>query len=201
MVSDQCQGMKDLYEKKDVKTQKHGASVADGIIVKTPSPVMHESYISRLIDDIVSVTDTEIIEAMVLLLERQKVVTEGAGAAVLAGALKASWDLGRQTVLLLGGGNVDPHLLSRVIQKDLFRKKSIVELRLVIYDKPGALNDITQTMREHNINILQVVHDHMAYHLGGKEVEVDFLIEILGEDHFETLKKALNQKRGLRILS
>ena len=119
VVSTQVPGMMELFKK--IKPNEHppGGTIADGIAVKKPSEVMYSTYISHLVDDVVAVSDDEIAEAIVWLLERTKSVVEGSGATVLAAALKAQWNLGKKTCLLLSGGNIDLNIISMVIERGL----------------------------------------------------------------------------------
>ncbi len=195
VVSDNSPDMYNLFHNKPLSSVLKPITLADGISVKTPSPLMYEAYVSKLVDDIICVSDEEIASSMIFLLERAKVLVEGSAAAVLAASLKASWDFGESTVLILGGGNVDLNLLSCLIQKDLFLRRNLVELKFIVVDKPGTLNKITQKVCECGGNILQVVHDRMSYHLGPKQVEIQMIIEVLDDGHLERIKKSFSQEK------
>ncbi|NON62283.1 threonine ammonia-lyase, partial [Acidianus sp. RZ1] len=135
-------------------------SIADGILVKTPSKLTFE-IIQDLVDDIVLVDDEEVANAMTLLLERNKTVVEGAGAASLAALLssKVKVEHGKKVVSILSGGNVDISLLARITEKTLFKIKRLVKVRVVVPDKPGYLNRVLNYVAQIRGNIIDVVHD------------------------------------------
>jgi len=137
-------------------------SIADGILVKSPSQFTF-SIIRDLVDDVVLVDDEEIAEAMFLLLERNKTLAEGAGAAPLAalltGKVKAK---GRRVVAVISGGNVDLTLLGNVVEKVLHRIRRVVRVKMHVPDKPGYLNRILSYVAEVRGNVIDVVHDRIS---------------------------------------
>ncbi len=183
-----------------IKTHKKKMStIADGIAVKYPSEFMYKNYISRFVDDIVTVSEDEIAEAIVLLLERSKLVTEGSGAVGVAALLNRSIKLGRKACVILSGGNIDLNIISKVIEKGQIRKGRLVKLSVVVDDTPGNLNRLTKTIAELRANVLEVHHDRISQGLFLRETQVDFVLEVSNKEHILEIRQALEQTGG-RIL-
>ncbi|MBP1357148.1 MAG: threonine ammonia-lyase [Sulfolobus sp.] len=138
-------------------------SIADGILVKSPSDLTFE-IVENLVDDIVLVDDEEIAYAIMMLLERNKTVAEGAGAASVAALLSGKVKVNRnqKVVALISGGNIDLSLLANIIGKTLYRIKRIVKLQVILPDKPGYLNKILSYLVQIRGNIIDIVHDRMS---------------------------------------
>lgn len=137
-------------------------SIADGILVKSPSSLTFE-IISEYVDDIVLVDDEEIAWAMMMLMERNKTVVEPAGAASLAALLSGKVQArGKKVMAFLSGGNVDMSLLARIIDKTLYKTKRIVKARVIVPDKPGYLNKVLSYIAQIRGNIIDVVHDRVS---------------------------------------
>lgn len=138
-------------------------SIADGILVKSPSELTFD-IINNLVDDIVLVDDEEIAEAIALLLERNKTVVEGAGAASLAALLSSKVKIrnGQKVVSILSGGNIDISLLARIAEKYLYKSRRIVKVKVVVPDKPGYLNKVLTHVARIRGNIIDVVHDRIS---------------------------------------
>ncbi len=197
--SAQTPGMERLYHHQPLLDARKGiGTIADGIAIKRPSQIMYESFISKLVDDIVTVTDEEIAEAIVFLVERAKTVVEGSGAAGVAALMHRKLNLGAKSCVLLSGGNIDLNLISKVIDKGLSRKGRLAELSVVVDDMPGNLNRLTKEIAELGANILQVHHDRASHGLGLRETRIDFLLETTSLEHVQQIKVALI-KVGARI--
>jgi threonine dehydratase len=201
VVSSQAPGMLNLYRNESVETSP-GPTIADGIAVKKPSTVMHDTYIAKLVDDIVAVSDDEIAESIVWLLERAKTVVEGSGATVLAAAAakKGTWDLGKKTCLLLSGGNIDLNIISMVIDRGLSRHGRLARITVVVPDRPGTLLRLTNALAAEQANILDVKHDRLRNDLLVSETAIEFLVETRSRDHIKRLKLAL-ASAGARVLA
>ena len=198
VVAQASPGMSELFHRKPLSPPNAVRTIADGISVKKPNQVMFDSYISRLVDDVIQVDDDEIAESIVYFLERAKIVVEGSGAAVLAGAQKAKWDLGGKTCLVLSGGNIDMNLVSKIIERGLSRKGRLARLSVVVQDRPGALLRLTQLIAEQGANVLDVRHDRLRSDLHLSETAIEFLLETKSEEHVLQLQEAL-QKLGAQI--
>lgn len=166
------------------------ATIADGIAVKRPSPRMMESFIRPLVDEIVLVSDDEIAEAIVNLIERQKTVAEGAGAAAVAAVLAGKVKLKGPSVIVVGGGNIDLNIMAKVIEKGLVRKGRLVELSVIVDDLPGNLNRLTQILAANRANILEVHHDRVSRGLELRQTKINFVIETTNHEHVERIREA-----------
>ena len=184
--------MKVSLENGKVTTAFKDITIADGIAVKTPGDITFD-IINELVDEIVVVDEEEIAQAMLFLLEYQKVTAEGAGAvstaAVWSGKYKAQ--KGENIVCVISGGNIDINTMYRVIDTGLVKCGRRYTFKTKITDKPGGLADVTSILRGLNANILNV---HMSKlntgcELGNQAVEIT--IETFNEEHKNTIKDKL----------
>lgn len=198
--SEQTPGMHDLFHF-GKKRERFGPirTIADGIAVKIPSEKMHQFFIKPLVDEIVTVTDFEIAQAMVFLLERVKTVAEASGAAGLAAALAGKIQLGASNVFVICGGNVDLNLISRVIEKGLQQKGRIARLSVIAPDIPGQLNHLTQIFAESGANVLDVHHNRLSTGVFLRETKIEFVIETTGFEHLESIKANVTQS-GFKLV-
>ena len=167
------------------------ASLAEGIAVKQPGTLTRE-IVRALVDDIVLVDEPEIERAILLLLEIEKSVAEGAGAAGLAALLTDPARFrGRKVGLVLCGGNIDMLALSSVIQRGLVRTGRIVRVRVGISDVPGSLAELTRLLAEQRANVIQIAHQRTFTDLSLRATEVEATLETLGGDHTREMIAAL----------
>lgn len=200
VVSDQAPGMMHLWKKTSPPTpRKTIATIAEGIAVKNPSQAMYDLYLSKLVDDVVSVTDDEIAQAITFLLEKGKTVTEGSGAAGLAAVFARKLDLGRKSCVLLCGGNIDLNVMAKVIERGLRRQHRLVRIVTVVDDLPGNLNRLTTVFAEKRSNILEVLHDRVSPELGLRETRIDVLAETSSDEHIAEIVAAL-KALGFRVM-
>lgn len=186
--------MSQLYHDKKYKNIECNIStLADGIAIKKPSQIMYDSFISKYVDDIVTVTEGQIAEAMVFLLERVKTVAEGSGAVGLAAVMNKKLNLGKRTCVVICGGNVDLNMISGAIQHGQIQRGRLCELSVIVQDIPGSLSRLTQILADNRANILEVHHDRIGHGLGMKETKIDFVIETINHEHIENIRKALQQ--------
>ena len=140
-------------------TLESAKTFADGIAVKHPGDITYD-MVSRYVDEVVTVSEDEIAAAILALLERQKVVAEGAGAVSVAAALFGKVPVaGKKTVCLVSGGNIDVNILSRVIARGLITSGRRVTLQIALEDKPGQLVDVSRIVAECGANVVSVVHN------------------------------------------
>ena len=176
------------------------STIADGIAVKTPGELTSK-IIFELIDDIVLVDDEEIAQAILMVLERGKVMLEGAGAvgvaALLAGKLPAR---GHKVGVVLSGGNIDVHTISIIIERGLVKAGRYVRIRTIIDDKPGALQKLLELVAREKANIISINHDRIAPHVPIKQAEVELALETRDLAHVEKLMEVLSQ-RGYQIVT
>lgn len=176
-------------------------TIADGIAVKKASPQMYEYFLKHWVDDIVTVTDEQIAEAIFFLIERAKAVVEGSGAASLAAVMAKKIPLGKRVCVILSGGNIDLNLIGKVIDLGLIRKGRLTEISVVVPDIPGLLSQMTALIAGEKANILQVHHDRVERNLQLREARIDFLLETTSLEHAERVRAALKSLEGVRLLS
>jgi len=199
--SDQTPGMAQLFAHQSAQamTKKRISTIADGIAVKNPSSLMYENFISKHVDEIVTVSDDEIAEAIVYLMERVKTVTEGSGAAAWAAVMNHKVKLGQKNCVFLSGGNIDLNIISKVIERGQIKRGRLVQLSVITEDLPGSLNRLTQAIATEKANVLEVHHDRVTRGLSLRETRIDFVLETTSPDHVEKIKKALVEA-GARFL-
>lgn len=197
--SEQVDGMYRLFRGESVQSQRQIATIADGIAVKRTSKAMFETFIQKYVDDIVTINDDEIAEAIVNLLERQKTIAEGAGAAGMAALLARKIKPVGATVVIVSGGNIDLNIIEKVLEKGLVRKGRLVELSVIVDDLPGNLNRLTQVLAQNRANILEVHHDRVSKGLDLRQTKIDFVIETANRDHVERIRRAFRET-GARLI-
>lgn len=170
---------------------KNVTTLADGIAVKSPSQIMFDSFISKRVDEIVTISEGQIAEAIVFLLERVKTVAEGSGAAAVAAAFKKVLPLGDKTCLLVCGGNIDLNIISGIIQRGQIQRGRLTELSVIMPDIPGSLNKLTEVLARERANVLEVHHDRVERNLTIKETKINFVLETIDHAHIERIKKEL----------
>jgi len=166
-------------------------SIADGILVKSPSELTYK-IINELVDDIVLVDDDEIANAIMFLLERNKTVAEGAGAATVAALLsgKVSYH-GKKIVPIISGGNIDLSLLARIIDKMLYKTKRIVKVKVLVPDKPGYLNKVLSRIAQIRGNVIDVIHDRISSDVKPGYTKIYVMFEIPSGDALSDFLYAL----------
>ncbi len=167
------------------------STIAEGIAVKEPGEKTRE-IVARLVDDILLVDEGDIEEAIVLLLEIEKTVVEGAGAAALAALIKyPDRFAGKKVGLVLCGGNIDPLMLAEIIQRGMVRSGRLSRLTVQIRDTPGALAKITAIIAACNANIAEVHHQRAFTNLPVQSAEVDFVLKTRNADHIAHIVRQL----------
>ena len=173
-------------------TLSPAATIADGIAVRR-SGDRTLPLVQKYVDDVVTVDEEEIANAILLLLEREKTLAEGAGAAAMAALLNHKLPLaGKKVVALVCGGNIDVTLLSRIIERGLVKDGRLVRLRVHLPDYPGALNQLTAILAQHRANIVETSYDRTYYGVNLGETAIDITMETRGPDHIAELLSALS---------
>jgi threonine dehydratase len=169
-----------------------GAStIAEGIAVKAPGRLTKE-IAARLVTDMMLVDEGDIEQAIVMLLEIEKTVVEGAGAASLAAILREPDRFrGRQVGLVLCGGNIDPLMLAEIIERGMVRAGRLARVRVEVRDLPGSLAKVTACLAEMNANIEEVHHQRAFTHLAVQHAEVDLVLKTRNHDHVAEIVAAL----------
>ena len=170
-----------------------GAStIAEGIAVGTPGAVT-QPLIDRYVDDIVLVDEGDIEQSIVMLLEIEKTLVEGAGAAGLAALLKYPERLrGKKVGLVLGGGNIDPLLLAAIIERGMVRAGRLARIRVSTRDVPGSLARITAVVADAGANVDEVHHQRAFTLLAAQNVEIELVIQTRGRPHIAAMLQALH---------
>jgi threonine dehydratase len=159
------------------------STIADGIAVKRPGALAFE-IINRLVDDVVTVTDEAIAEAIVLLLERHKLLAEGAGATALAAILQNEIPARlRRVGVIISGGNIDPNLLGKVLQQGLASAGRYLAIRTWLDDQPGRLNQLTGLLTAERINIVHISIHRLGPYSGIGKVGLDLIVETRDRAH------------------
>jgi threonine dehydratase len=174
-------------------------TIADGIAVKGVS-ALTLAHVQKLVDDVVTVDDEAISRALILLLERAKVVVEPAAAAALAAVLagRVGGEPGSPVGVLLSGGNVDPSLLARLIRHGLDAAGRYLLLRIVIADRPGELQRLLEVIAALGLNVIDVEHHRAGVDLPIDQVEVRLTLETRDPEHRDEARHALTEA-GYRI--
>ncbi|CAN1551550.1 threonine ammonia-lyase [Sphingorhabdus sp.] len=177
---------------KNVEMPCEGDTLAEGIAVKIPGAFTSE-VIRELVDEIVLVSEAELETAVSLLLQIEKTVVEGAGAAGLA-AVMANPEIfaGKNVGIVLCGGNIDTRLLANVLLRDLARSGRLARLRLTLQDRPGALFKVMRLFNEHNINIIEIYHQRIFTTLPAKGLITDIECEARDAQQLQGLVDGLN---------
>jgi threonine dehydratase len=168
-----------------------GETLAEGIAVKHPGAITRE-IVRQVADDIVLVSERDLERAVSLLLQIEKTVVEGAGAAGLAALLAHPERFaGRKVGIVLCGGNIDTRLLANVLLRDAVRSGRLARLRIRLQDRPGALFHVAQVFHEQAVNIVEVYHQRVFTSLPAKGLVTDIECETRGPEHLERLITAL----------
>lgn len=167
------------------------STIADGIAVKEPG-ILTYKYTEQFVDEVVSVTDDEVAVAILELMEKQKLVSEGAGVVAVAAAMFGKVDIaGKKTVCLVSGGNIDVTILSRVINRALIKEGRIADITVELMDKPGQLVEVSTIVARSGANVIGCFHDKT-----GKEADINgctlrISMETRDHEHVKEIKKNL----------
>lgn len=190
VVAEGAAGMYHSFYKKEIQTTTSVRTIADGIAVRDVNPI-NFSYILESVDEIVKVDDEEIANAILYLLENQKLVVEGAGASVVAALLhnkfnpKNNESLG----LVLSGGNIDVTMLGNIIEKGLVRSHRKMRFCVTLIDKPGSLQKLSDLLSQLGANIVKIDFDRTSTSFGDANVTVS--LETKGKEHQEQIRTQL----------
>lgn len=168
-----------------------GDTLAEGIAVKEPGSI-NAAFVAQLVDDIVLVSERYLEEAVSLMLQIEKTVVEGAGAAGLAAMLAYPGRFAGRTVgVILTGGNIDTRLLANVLLRDLARSGRLARLRIKLQDRPGALYHVSRIFDQEQVNIIEVYHQRIFSTLPAKGLITDIECETRDAAHLDALMAAL----------
>jgi threonine dehydratase len=190
-----------LRRKKIVEV-KAKPTLADGIAIRRVGEVTFP-MIQKGVDEIITVNEDEIASAILRLMERKRIVAEGAGATPLAALLSRRWKTRlKKIVLVISGGNIDFHLLDRIIEKGLAQTGRLIRLSILLRDVPGALAKLSNSVAQHHANILHIIHERATKDIPIGFSKVILVLETRGPDHIREIKKELKEKGySLQMLS
>ena len=174
-------------------TVEPSTTIADGIAVRRAGEVTFP-VVEKYVDEIVTVDEDEIASAILVLLEREKTLAEGAGATALAALLQKKTTVipaGAKTAVLVCGGNIDVTLLSRIIERGLVQDGRLIRLRIHLLDKPGALADLTRLIASYRANIVDTLHNRAYYGVNLGDTVIDITMETRGPEQVAELLAAL----------
>jgi len=185
--------MKQSYDKKETVCSLSVKTIADGIAVRDASPITLE-HILNTVDAFELVCEDEIAAAILFLLEKQKVLVEGAGAVGVAALMHGKIDLpkGSKVGVVLSGGNIDVTMLSLIIEKGLVKSSRKMKLAVVLVDKPGSLMLFTELLTKVEANIVHIDYDRTSTDLEFGDATVSVFIETKGLEHQAEIRKTLH---------
>ena len=190
-----AKGAPAMFESFKDKCQHNSKSVrtiADGIAVRDASQITL-SHILECVDEMVQVDDEEIANAILYLLEQQKIMVEGAGAVSVAAILENKFEIksGAKIGAILSGGNIDVQTLSVIIEKGLLKSHRKMIINVTLIDKPGALMGLGDVLRSAGANIVKIDYDRFSTKLSYGDAKITITLETKGKEHQDTIEKAL----------
>ncbi len=193
IASSGASAMKDSYDSKQAQSTKSVRTIADGIAVRDASPITLEHILNH-VDSLELVCEDEISAGVLFLLERQKLLVEGAGAVGVAGLIHGKIDLpkGSKVGVVLSGGNIDVTMLSLIIEKGLVKSSRKMKLAVVLIDKPGSLMQFTKLLTTVGANIVQIGYDRTSIDLEFGDAVVSVDLETKGVEHQEEVREVLS---------
>jgi len=186
--------MYNSYKNKEIQPTEKADTFADGIAVKTPGDLTYD-IISKYVDDVATVSEDEIAEAILFLMEKQKLVSEGAGAVSVAAMMYNKFNLeGKNVVCLISGGNIDVTILNRVITRGLLMSGRRTTFTLAMHDKPGQLEAVAGVIGRLGGNVVNVFHDSSDPDMPVNSCFVRIIVETRDKNHVEQIRKALKEE-------
>lgn len=186
------------FAQKQLVTTDYAATIADGIAVKAPGDLTVD-LINRYADGVVTVSDSEIAKAILLLMERSKQIVEPAGATPLAAVLSGKIDVkGKRVVCVMSGGNIDVSFVQTIIEQGLVARHRRMKFFVKLLDKPGSLVQLLNIIADAGANVLTVEHDKLNPSLHPNETIVRIACEVGGKKHGNALVEAM-VKNGYEV--
>lgn len=184
----------------EIISLSHVDTIADGIAVKRVGALPFE-IVRKLVDEVITLEEEEIAASILVLMEREKLVAEGAGA-VSVGSLLFHADKikGRKVVAVISGGNIDVNIIERIIERGLIKTGRLMRLSVELPDTPGSLARLTGILAEKKTNIMQILHNRLDTKLPLGKAQVELNLETRGSDHVEEIMEALKKEDYLARL-
>ena len=185
--------MKAALEHKKPVTIPAKKTIADGIAVRRAGEITFP-LVQKYVDELLTVDEEEIAKAILLMLEKEKTLTEGAGAVAAAAVLQKKIPLsGKNVGVIVGGGNIDVSLLSRIIERGLVKDGRLVRLRIHLPDHPGALQRLATVIADQKANIVETKYDRAYYGVVLGDTVIEITMETRGPEHVAEIMKALDE--------
>ncbi|MCS6807829.1 MAG: threonine ammonia-lyase [Bacteroidota bacterium] len=186
--AEQVPSMKASLAQGTIVEVERASTIADGIAV---AKVGRHTFpiVQRYVDEIVTVNEEEIANAIMILLEREKTLVEGSGAAGFAAVYnrKIPGLDGKRVAVVITGGNIDITILSKILERGLAKDGRLASLKVIVPDKPGSIAEIATIVAKHRANILNISHDRVFTAASLRETEVEFLLETKGHAHVQDI--------------
>ena len=187
------------FKAKELVSTEFANTIADGIAVKTPGTLTTE-IINQYVDDMVTVSDSDISAAILMLMERNKQIVEPAGATPLAAVLNNKIDVkGKKVACVMSGGNIDVSFVHKIIEIGLVARQRKLKFRATLLDKPGSLTLLSQIVSDCNANIVRVQYDRMNADLEANQVIIHIGCEVGGKEHGEKVIQSLKD-HGMEVV-
>lgn len=181
------------YKECNLIESKCASTFADGIAIRRPGKTTF-ALIRQYVDEMITVDDEEIASAILMLLERSKIVVEGAGAVGLAALIHKKTSLKKaKTAVLLSGGNIDVNILSIIIERGLAKSGRYVRMRTIVTDRPGNLHKLLAAVAGAQANVISVTHDRIKPNIPLKQAEVELALETRNREHVEQIIATLSR--------
>ena len=195
VVAEGAPGMYHSYHKKEIQSTDSVRTIADGIAVRDVNPKNFE-YILESVDEVVMVDDEEIANAVLYLLENQKLVVEGAGASVVAAVLHHKFEIkeNESLGLVLSGGNIDVTMLGNIIERGLVRSHRKMQISVTLIDKPGSLQKLSDLLSNLGANIVKIDFDRTSTSLAFGDANIVIMLETKGKEHQESIRTQLKNQ-------
>lgn len=183
--------MYESFQQNQMVTLDSVTTMADGIAVKKPGEHTY-ALCQKYLDGIVLVSEEEIAATILTLLEKMKMVGEGAGVVAVAAAMFQKVDTtGKKCVSILSGGNIDVNVISKVIDLGLFKTGRKAVLHIHVMDQPGAIREILDCLAQCNVNVVQIKHSHIDETSLSKQCNLEIVVETTSHQHIQQMKEAL----------
>ena len=179
-------------QKGEVVELKEANTIADGTAVKRIGDINFE-YIKKYVDDIITVSDYELMETFLLLVEKHKIVAENSGILPVAAAKKLNVK-GKKVVAVVSGGNIDVLTISSMINKGLIMRGRIFTFSVQLADKPGELLKVSEILSKQNANVIKLEHNQFKNLSRFKDIELQITVETNGSEHIQNLTQAFEEK-------